>query len=182
MFHSRWLICLLCLAISTTVIAQEKDAAQPKGPIPPPVASPGAGLAEWVDPYLLRPRISVRHDVGDGVGFNNGFTYLQAWNPLVQQAGRSVLFTDLRVVNFDNANYWEFNAGGGSRWYNADRDRIFGVNLYYDGRKTATTFLNQIGFGVESLGKYLDFRANGYCVLGSASQIEGSSVSAIPFV
>ena len=174
MINLRWLICLLCsLAISTTTLAQEKDAAQPKEPIPPPIAIPGAGLAEWFAPDLLRPRVSVRHDVGDGVGFNNGFTYLQGWIPLVQQTGRSVLFSDLRVVNFDNADYWEFNAGGGSRWYNADRDRIFGVNAYYDGRKTATTFFNQIGVGVESLGRYVDFRANGYAVVGPNSSIIG---------
>ncbi len=105
MFHSRWLICLLgSLAIGASAVAQEKDVAPPKEPIPPPLTIPAAGIAEWFAPDLLRPRISVRHDVGDGVGFNNGFTYLQAWNPLVQQAGRSVLFSDLRVVNFDNAN------------------------------------------------------------------------------
>ena len=68
---------------------------------------------------------------------------------------------------------WEFNAGGGSRWYSADRDRIFGVNAYYDGRKTATTFFNQIGVGVESLGKYVDFRANGYAVVGPNSSVIG---------
>ncbi len=37
MFHSRWLICVLSsLAISTTEIAQDKIAAPPKEPIPPP--------------------------------------------------------------------------------------------------------------------------------------------------
>src|SRR5262249_3530707 len=94
---------------------------------------------------------------------------------LFQPTETSVLFSDLRVVNFDDASRWEFNAGGGYRTYFDYLDVVLGVNAFYDGRHTDTNFFNQIGVGVELLFNWWEFRANGYFVVGDTRQLATDS-------
>ena len=61
----------------------------------------------------LPSRWTVRHDIGDGVGYTRGFTFLEGFVPLYQADNHSVWFGNGRVVNFDDMDRWEFNAGGG---------------------------------------------------------------------
>jgi hypothetical protein len=115
---------------------------------------------------LIPPRVSVRHDIGDGVGYDRGFSYLEGFIPVYQPNETSVVFSDLRVVNFDDASRWEFNAGGGYRTYFDLFDVVLGVNAFYDGRHTDANFFNQIGIGGELLFNWWELRANGYYVVG----------------
>jgi hypothetical protein len=55
------------------------------------------------------------------------------------------------------------NAGLGLRYIDS---RVWGGNVYYDYRKTSHHKYNQVSFGLESLGRYLDYRVNGYFPLG----------------
>src|SRR5262249_17349749 len=102
------------------------------------------GLAVESSPFT--GRVSLRTDVGDGVGYTRGFTYLEGMFP-VQQDDKSLLFADLRVVNFDHENRWEYNLGGGYRWYSCNFDHVLGVNAFYDARKTDFHYYQQIGIG-----------------------------------
>ena len=61
--------------------------------------------------------------------------------------------------------------GGGVRWFDCDTGRILGGNVYWDNRDTGPNTFNQVGAGVESLGRYLDFRANGYVPLGNTQPV-----------
>jgi len=56
------------------------------------------------------------------------------------------------------------NAGLGFRYLM--NSRVFGVNSYYDYRNTRRQHYNQIGAGLESLGRIWDFRINGYLPVG----------------
>jgi hypothetical protein len=123
-------------------------------------------LEEVLGRPVVLPRATIRHDVGDGVGYNHGFTYFEGFLPLWQSLDDTLVYLDLRTVNFDDARFWEFNAGGGMRWFNPLTDRILGVNSFYDGRLTGDDYFNQIGFGLESLGWILDLRANFYFPVG----------------
>src|SRR5262249_42938560 len=90
---------------------------------PTPCESPSApcpdaaGPAEAATSAGVQPPLTLRHDFGDGVGYTRGFSYLEGFLPLYQPDDRSLLFGDVRVVNFDSQNRWEFNAGGGYRSY-----------------------------------------------------------------
>jgi len=68
------------------------------------------------------------------------------------------------------------NIGGGYRYYVEEMDRIFGVNAFYDYRDTGLHSFNQIGVGIETLGTCLDFRANGYFVVGDHDKSFGAFV------
>src|SRR5262249_43488011 len=104
-----------------------------QGPAPRPEP---AGLTEDTKPPPMPPRPSIRADFGDGVGYTRGFTYLEGFVPLYQPSEESVLFADTRVVNFDDLDRWEVNAGGGYRFHTDWLDGVWGANAFYDGRRT----------------------------------------------
>lgn len=120
------------------------------------------------DPF--RGRVTVRADFGDGVGYTRGFAFLEAMLPIRQDA-QSILFADLRIVNFDHEDRWEYNLGGGYRWYSPRIDHVLGVNAFYDARKSDFNYYQQLGGGVEVLGRKWEFRSNGYLVVGAAHRV-----------
>jgi hypothetical protein len=117
-------------------------------------------------PCEFPARWSVRHDVGDGVGFTRGFTYVEGFIPLWQPAASELVFGDARVVNFDDADRWEFNVGAGYRLHAVGKDAVLGFNGFYDGRHTDNNFFHQLGLGVEALFARWEVRANGYVIVG----------------
>ncbi len=121
----------------------------------------------------IPPRWTLRTDIGDGVGYTRGFTYLEGFVPLFQPSDLSLGFGDLRVVNFDEQNRWEFNAGAGYRAYADSIDAVCGLNLFYDGRHTDNHFFHQIGVGGEALFKQWEVRCNGYIIVGDSQKLIG---------
>lgn len=112
-------------------------------------------------------RISLRGDAGDGVGYKRGFSSLEAMIPVMESQSR-LLFANLRVVNFMDEDRWEYNVGGGYRWHSQACNVVFGINSFYDMRKTDYHFYQQAGVGFEALTPWLEFRANGYFIVGPA--------------
>jgi hypothetical protein len=154
--------------------------AAPAAPAPAangPVAPTGVLVAP---PIEIDPRVTVRHDFGNGVGYSSGYTYLEGFIPLWQTPGESIAFQNLRIVNFDNNQFWEAQIGGGYRKLIADT--VLGINGFYDGRNTSSIFYNQIGFGVEALREKWEFRGNFYFPLGTQSNQTANVFSNPAFV
>lgn len=108
-------------------------------------------------------RTSIRHIEGGGIGYNQGYTTLEAF--LAPDPNRWIVtpFLDGRGHIFDNGK-WAANAGVGLRAVGGKR--VYGINTYYDYRSTSRLNFNQIGVGLETLGPLLDFRINGYFPFG----------------
>ena len=119
--------------------AEEKGTAkkldEKAGVLPKELVDPKAFTIIDDDPSPFRGRLSLRGDVGDGVGYTRGFAYAEGMLP-VSQTRDTLLFADVRLVNFLQENRWEYNLGGGDRWYSAPACMVFGVNSFYDARKT----------------------------------------------
>lgn len=111
------------------------------------------------DPWITR--LSGRTVQGDGVGYQDGFTSIDWFLPLLPDGEDDIWFADLRVIVGNDAEL-SANAGTGYRVYVPDQDRIYGVNLFWDSRHFETFVFNQIGVGFESLGRCIDFEVNGY--------------------
>ena len=71
-----------------------------------------------------------------------------------------------------------YNFGLIYRNYDASRNRIFGWNVYGDVDQASVykDAWHRVGFGVESLGKYIDMRANGYVSVGDDSTLISSTL------
>lgn len=98
---------------------------------------------------------------GNGVGWRNGFTQIGGLTPLwvnedlVIAANGRLLITDNQQIGG--------SIGGIVRHYQEDWDRILGGNAFFDvDRSPFDNRYRQGGFGIESLGQWWDFRANGY--------------------
>ena len=116
------------------------------------------------DPETITPRYTLRREFGDGVGYDGGYTYFETFLPVWQNPGQSILFGNVRVVNYDDERYWETQLGGGARARLCET--IVGVNAFYDGRNTDVRYYNQAGFGVELLRRNWELRSNVYLPVG----------------
>lgn len=131
--------------------------------------SPVLGRMPQENP-LFGPVLMWESNIGDGLGFGESYHRLNARLPYHVVPGNSVLMADLSASMTDT-NQDLFNVGVIWRNYDAMRNRVFGWNAYWDsddGRGSGSAW-ERVGVGVESLGKYIDFRANGYWVSGNDS-------------
>lgn len=124
-----------------------------------PQAATEAWSGDGLTPYIQR--FGLAHDVGDGLGFDDSFTTLEYMTPIRGESEWDILFGDMRFILRNDATVGA-NLGLGYRVYNRGMNRIFGANIFYDYRDTDYNEFHQLGFGVESLGPILDFRANAY--------------------
>ena len=115
-------------------------------------------------------RIEVKHIESKGVGYDQGYSTLEGFFTIPYMLdGSWVPFLDVRAHIFNNGKP-AVNGGLGIRYLT--NSRAWGLNTYYDYRKTHRFHYNQVGFGFESLGEIWDFRANAYVPVGK----KGSSL------
>ncbi|MCP4169656.1 MAG: right-handed parallel beta-helix repeat-containing protein [Fuerstiella sp.] len=125
---------------------------------------------------LFGPQLMFESNVGEGLGFNESYQRLNARIPYHVVPGNSVLIGDLSA-SLTNDRGEAYNFGLIWRNYDATRNRVFGWNVYGDvddGRQNNRW--QRFGVGMESLGKYIDFFANGYFVSGTDSVLLSSSL------
>lgn len=108
-------------------------------------------------------RLDVRHIEGGGIGYKKGYTTFEGFFATNPSWSSLVPFLDLRGHVFNNGKFAS-NLGVGLRKSNSCH--VFGLNAYYDYRKTTQINFNQIGFGAELLGVKWDLRINGYFPVG----------------
>ncbi len=111
--------------------------------------------------------LSMSYIDGRGIGYTQGYTSLKGlfFSSCCQKT--VFPFIDIRGHVFNNGE-WAANGGLGVRIAPSCTDLIVGFNAYYDYRSVHDhAHFNQIGIGGELLGKYLDFRINGYLPINS---------------
>ncbi len=119
--------------------------------------------------FLLTPKLlTLSHNQGWGHKINTlwGYSTFAVLFAPDYRLGHFLPMVDLRGHRFDN-NTFAANLGVATR-YIPECDtfcELLGVNLFYDYRHGHQGNFNQIGLGLEVLGKNWDFRANGYVPL-----------------
>ena len=109
-------------------------------------------------------RLSISHREGGGIGYNQGYTSLDAFFSLPSKWDM-VSFFDFRAHVFNDGK-WAANAGLGIRKLLSNSSWILGGNAFYDYRHATHTTFNQVGFGLELLGTKWDFHGNAYIPVG----------------
>ncbi len=120
--------------------------------------------------YPLPKRLTLRHveGVGEGVSYGTDYSTLAILSSPDYREGYILPMLDLRGHRFDN-NLLAANIGLIGRYIPEAEDRFYevlGFNVYYDWREGFKWDYQQIGVGLEILGKKWDFRANGYVPIG----------------
>ncbi len=128
-----YILLALCILPATTVVAQDV----------------------WLS------RLSARHTQGDGVGYQDGFTSVDWFLPLLASEPDSIWFGDFRAILSTDAEF-SSNFGTGYRWYEPDQNRIYGANIFWDTRQLDDFNFNQLGVGLQTFGEIIDLELNGY--------------------
>jgi len=109
-------------------------------------------------------RVEAKHIEANGVGYNEGYSTLEGFFTIPSTLdGSWVPFLDIRG-HISNNGKPAVNGGVGIRYLTDSR--VWGLNTYYDYRKTNRFHYNQVGFGFETLGEIWDFRVNAYVPVG----------------
>ena len=112
-------------------------------------------------------RLRGSYDVGEGIGYRDGFTSLETfWG--YNRVENFIGFLDAIGHIFDNGKI-AANLGLGARFNVPSLSTMFGINGFYDYRRTNRFHYDQVGAGLEILSKYFDIRANGYLPFGKKS-------------
>ena len=76
------------------------------------------------------PWIGFSHDIGEGVGYRDGYSSFEGFVPLPLSLDNALFFADLRFI-VDNNGELGGNVGFGYRVYDEDSNRVFGLLLDY---------------------------------------------------
>jgi hypothetical protein len=118
----------------------------------------------------LPKRISVRHIQGNQneVAYGTNYSTLALLYAPPYRLGRFIPLFDFRGHRFDD-NTYAANFGLISRYipFNNTFCEILGFNAYYDYRQGGIGYYQQVGCGVEILGRRWDFRGNLYVPFGA---------------
>lgn len=117
---------------------------------------------------LISPRLSVGHTTS-GAGFD-GTTEFGGFVPLQQEEGRNITFFEPQFL-LDNDGQVGGNLLIGHRAYSRRDDRIWGGYVSLDNRQPEEDDFYQIGLGLETIGRVIDARINGYIPIGDTSHV-----------
>lgn len=120
---------------------------------------------------LQGPQFTFDQTLDDSLGMQDSYTRINAFIPNHLLADTTILAIDLSASLSADGDGLQ-NYGVVFRHYDETRNRIFGLNLYGDFDDTAAlSDYSRVGFGIESLGNYLDFVLNGYVTTGGDTQL-----------
>ena len=154
------------------------------GQLPPPLTTFGGDMGQvnlgGTGPgsytkydRTFRPRINVDTRGGGLYGYEPGYTNLGMFLPYTIEDDTAILFGDVRaIVTHDGKG--GANVGAGWRWWMEDVDRIVGLSAWYDFDAGHAQSYDQIGLSFESLGRFVDFRTNGYMPIGKRDHTLGT--------
>lgn len=153
---------------SSFVPASYQPLPQYYGGEPAPLVEPANG-AIWQD--QMGPRVRMETRIGEWLGSeDNGDAGVNVMLPFWFGQSDAMLFLDARgTVTYSGGG--ASNIGAGIRRYNAFRDRVFGINAYWDHDNGNRRSYNAVGVGIESLGRWVDFRANAHFNFGTDRNI-----------
>ena len=190
--RSKW--CLFGL-LSWAAMAGIASAQQPPGSVrlrassaeqlPPPLTSLsedagqvnlGSGLGYTKVDRQFRPRFNVDTRGGGLYGYDPGYTNVGMFVPFAIEEDSSIMFLDVRgMMTHDGGG--GANVGIGARSWIQDLDRVIGLSAWYDFDGGHSANYSQIGLSFESLGRYVDYRVNGYIPIGERSNTLSSTVN-----
>ena len=142
---------------------QDADAPRNLRPVPEPIVLKQSPNEKPTPSEINRSSFfGVRHLEGRGIGFDKGYTSLDAF--LSFPRTEMIPFIDLRGHLFNNGKF-DANAGLGFRRICGTRS--WGGSAFYDYRYGHHHRYHQIGIGFETLGEEWDFMINGYLPVGA---------------
>jgi hypothetical protein len=172
MFSLRWILCLVASGLIPCVLDAEEPTLPQTADLPAPLPAvkidhPGLDLGLSLDLFGgIRPRGAFAYEAGDAVGRSGGLSSFQLFLPFEQDCnGTWLLFSETKILAFDEGDYG-CNLGIGGRILDSSQTRSYGGGIYYDSSDIGPVSFEQLTLCAETLGDWLDARANVYIPIG----------------
>ena len=114
-----------------------------------------------------------------GAGYQEPYFGIEGFIPFQNATKDNLTFLEGRLLISTDATMGG-NVVLGHR-FSASNDAVWGGYVAYDIRDTGNKVFNQIGLGIERLGKNWDIRANGYIPVGNSKQVISESFRSLGF-
>ncbi|MBS0621185.1 MAG: inverse autotransporter beta domain-containing protein [Verrucomicrobia bacterium] len=166
------------MTLPAPITAEEPSSARALGPpslfFNPPEPSPETPLPPPPPPAPTGVNLPVKtlygsYTAGQGIGYPTGYSTFGTFVSTSTTPRRAYPFLDLRG-HYLNNNTWAANAGIGARFILPSSCTVVGANAYYDFRQKERANYNQVGFGVELIGKWINLQINAYIPVGKSNQ------------
>ena len=142
------------------------------------VTSPIMGPQAFAEQPLVGPQATFEQNIDSGLGFQDSYTRINARIPNHLIPNTTVISMDLSA-SLSAGGDDLYNYGAVYRHYDEQRNRIWGINVFGDfDNTTSLSEYSRAGFGLENLGRYIDFILNGYLVTGNDTVL--SSRTSLP--
>lgn len=167
-------VCLIALGWTTSAFPQSMAM-----PVPETVFQDSDAVLEGpiINPFDGGNYVLIDKMVGDGVGFNSGYTRLGLRGKVWENAD-SHFFMEGDVLLTDDGTIGG-NAGGGYRWIHDDT--LCGLHAWYDNFGSTNGFrYQQVTFGAERLSPWFDVRWNTYIPVGLRENLVPTSPPTAP--
>ncbi|RUT08335.1 hypothetical protein DSM106972_015030 [Dulcicalothrix desertica PCC 7102] len=114
-----------------------------------------------------------------GAGYQEPYFGIEGFIPFQNATNGNLTFLEGRLlISTDSTMGGNLLLG---HRFSASNDAIWGGYVAYDIRDTGNKTFNQIGLGLERLGKNWDLRANGYIPVGNSKQVISESFRSLGF-
>ena len=116
----------------------------------------GVAMGQGVGPHLGGGVLA-----GEAAGLDDGYVHFGGFVPLAQPVESVLFFADGSLLLYnEDTDTLGGNAGLGGRFFSPEFNRLFGGYVYYDRRDLGPWEVDQVGFGLETLGRWWDARFN----------------------
>jgi len=138
---------------------------------------PAATRGRWQDE--IGPRFRFESRIGEWLGSDDsGEGAVNLMLPLAIGDTGALLYLDGRGISTFGGGA-AGSLGTGIRYFDSLRDRIWGLSGYWDYDSGNDRDYNQVGVGIESIGRWVDFRANGYIALGNTTNLLSQQLTGV---
>jgi len=139
------------------------------------VTAPVMGSQAFKPQPLMGPQMTFSQNIDDSIGMQDSYTRINALIPNHLMPDTTILGMSLSAsLTADGRDL--YNYGAIFRHYDESRNRVWGLNVFGDFDNTAQlTDYSRVGFGIENLGRYVDFIFNGYMTTGDSTVLDSTT-------
>ena len=166
----------------------ETELPQPAGIMQFPPSSPGlngsggnSGQSAYGNYFkvsavdqIMVPRFNIDSRGGSLYGYNAGYSNIGVFAPYKLDDSAILFATGQGLITYDGRG--GATVGTGWRYWMEDLDRIVGLSAFFDFDNGHAKPYQQLGLSFESLGRYVDYRVNGYVPVSNPDHVLQTSL------
>ena len=118
---------------------------------------------------IFTPRVNIDSRGGGLYGYQAGYTNIGIFAPYKLDEDSILFVHGMGMITYDSRG--GATVGTGWRHWMEGLDRIVGLSVWFDFDNGHAQPYQQVGLSFESLGRYVDYRVNGYIPISNADHV-----------